>query len=99
MCKCWPKGRQALGRRTCRRRSLIDLTCPSILEAATSTLFVLFSQGGAAAFMAMREYEKRENPGGDHQLEKEVIAGIAGAEVCSTKAYNRHRGIKEVLPE
>jgi hypothetical protein len=38
--------------------------------------------GGAAAFAAMREYEKHEEKNGkpeNHQLAKELLAGFAGA--------------------
>lgn len=40
--------------------------------------------GGAAAFAAMREYEKHEEKNGkpeNHQFAKELLAGFAGAEV------------------
>jgi len=40
--------------------------------------------GGAAAFFAMREYEKHQSQNGQppsHQFAKEMMAGIAGAEV------------------
>ncbi|KAL3135954.1 hypothetical protein ABBQ32_006998 [Trebouxia sp. C0010 RCD-2024] len=40
--------------------------------------------GGAAAFFAMREYEKHQAENGQppsHQFAKELMAGIAGAEV------------------
>lgn len=43
--------------------------------------------GGAAAAEAMRLYEKREEAEGkapDHQTAKEILAGLAGAEVCMT---------------
>ena len=39
---------------------------------------------GAAAFFAMREYEKHQSENGQppsHQFAKEMMAGIAGAEV------------------
>ncbi|CAF0859219.1 unnamed protein product [Adineta steineri] len=36
--------------------------------------------GGAAAFEAMRLWEE-QHPGDDHQLTKEALAGLAGAEV------------------
>lgn len=39
---------------------------------------------GAAAFFAMREYEKHQSQNGQppsHQFAKELMAGIAGAEV------------------
>ncbi|CAF0830875.1 unnamed protein product [Adineta steineri] len=36
--------------------------------------------GGAAAAEAMRLWEE-QHPGDDHQLTKEVLAGLAGAEV------------------
>ena len=39
---------------------------------------------GAAAFFAMREYEKKQSENGQppsHQFAKEMMAGIAGAEV------------------
>ncbi len=50
--------------------------------------------GGAAAFEAMRAYEKHENRDGappNHQKAKEMLAGIAGAEVdklFETKGLN-----------
>ncbi|CAL8468783.1 g8324 [Coccomyxa elongata] len=40
--------------------------------------------GGAAAFAAMREYEKHQEANGkppSHQMAKELLAGIVGAEV------------------
>ena len=39
---------------------------------------------GAAAFFAMREYEKHQDANGQppsHQFAKELMAGVAGAEV------------------
>ena len=39
---------------------------------------------GAAAFFAMREYEKHQDANGQppsHQFAKEMMAGVAGAEV------------------
>ena len=41
-------------------------------------------ESGAAAFFAMREYEKHQAENGDppsHEFAKELMAGIAGAEV------------------
>lgn len=41
-------------------------------------------ESGAAAFFAMREYEKHQAENGQppsHQFAKELMAGIAGAEV------------------
>ena len=42
------------------------------------------AESGAAAFFAMREYEKHQAENGDppsHEFAKELMAGIAGAEV------------------
>lgn len=43
-----------------------------------------FASAGAAAFFAMREYEKHQAANGQppsHQFAKEMMAGVAGAEV------------------
>jgi len=50
--------------------------------------------GGAAAFEAMRLYEQKQASDGtpeNHQLAKEMIAGLAGAEadkLCETKGLD-----------
>lgn len=44
----------------------------------------LIAAAGAAAFFAMREYEKHQEQNGQppsHEFAKELMAGIAGAEV------------------
>lgn len=49
---------------------------------------------GAAAFAAMRAYEKHQGKEGkppNHQLAKEMLAGLAGGEVsCRLHTHNWH---------
>jgi hypothetical protein len=48
---------------------------------------------GAAAFAAMRAYEKHQKEGKppNHQLAKEMLAGLAGGEVsCRLHTHNWH---------
>lgn len=51
---------------------------------------VLLLRTGAAAFFAMREYEKHQAANGNppsHAFAKELMAGIAAAEVCSDSQH------------
>lgn len=58
--------------------------------------FHITSYAGAAAFAAMREYEKHEAANGNppsHAFAKELLAGIAAAEVtfsCMSTSLLRH---------
>lgn len=51
---------------------------------------IVAASAGAAAFFAMREYEKHQSANGQppsHQFAKELMAGVAGAEVsCFTSS-------------
>lgn len=65
-----------------RLLEVFDIVVCSILIVDDST--PLAAAAGAAAFFAMREYEKHQEQNGQppsHEFAKELMAGIAGAEV------------------
>lgn len=70
---------------SCKRRRLSDRSTIGCQIGQTSRESGHRSwNAGAAAFAAMRAYEKHQSANGQppsHQFAKELIAGIAGAEV------------------
>ena len=67
-----------------RHRSLDGFTIGCQIGQTSRESGHLTWNAGAAAFAAMRAYEKHQSANGQppsHQFAKELIAGIAGAEV------------------
>lgn len=62
----------------------LDAVCCLQLVLVDGFLKPFVAAAGAAAFFAMRQYEKHQEENGQppsHEFAKELIAGIAGAEV------------------
>ena len=58
------------------------------------------ADSGAAAFFAMREYEKHQAENGDppsHEFAKELMAGIAGAEVCYCRLLRHNTSLAQEM--
>lgn len=63
---------------------LLAAVAPDVAQRVTFAEFDFAKCAGAAAFFAMREYEKHQAANGQppsHQFAKELMAGVAGAEV------------------